>query len=294
MQAPSPESRPPRALTSLILPAYNARPYLERTWQQLRDFLRCAPGDWEVLFVCDGCTDGTPERLAELTRTESDRVRVLSHRPNRGKGHAVRQGLRAARGHWRLFTDIDLAYGFDDILRLAQTLQGGADVAIASRNHPESRMLLPPHLQGYVYRRYLQSLVFSVLVRLFLPLRQTDTQAGLKGLSASAADLVLPHLRCRGFEFDCELLTACACLGLEVVEVPVCVRYEDRASTTTLRSVARMIGELWKIRRTWRKHRQDMAAGPAERLGVNGSPHLAYWPVGAVGGNGVVGTCCGN
>src|SRR5690348_17664989 len=33
--------------------------------------------------------------------------------PNRGKGHAVRQGLLAARGDWRLFTDVDLAYGLD-------------------------------------------------------------------------------------------------------------------------------------------------------------------------------------
>jgi dolichyl-phosphate beta-glucosyltransferase len=252
MQAPTPDGGTARGLTSLVLPAYNAAAQVERTWHELRSFLRRAPGTWEVLFVCDGCSDGTANLLTELTRNETARVRVLSYHPNRGKGYAVRQGLRAACGQWRVFTDVDLAYGFEDILRLAGKLRDGSEVAIASRTHPESRLLLPPRLQGYAYRRHLQSLVFSTLVRLLLPIRQCDTQAGLKGLSARAARLVLPHLRSRGFEFDCELLTACACLGLDVTEVPVCVRCEDSASTTGLRTVTRMIGELWKIRQAWR------------------------------------------
>src|SRR5262245_23820833 len=273
MEVPPSDRGPRAALTSLVLPVYNAAPLVERTWLAVRDFLRGAPGDWEVLFVCDGCTDGTRALLQERARAEGERVRVLGPRRNRGKGHAVRLGLRAARGRWRLFTDFDLAYGFDDVLRLAAALRGGADVAIASRLHPDSRVLLPPRLQGYAYRRYLQSRLFSVLVRLLLPVPQRDTQAGLKGLSARAADLVLPHLCCRGFEFDCELLTACACLGLGVVEVPVCVRCEDAGSTTGLRGIARMLGALWKIRRAWRHRRPGAAAAEADAA--------PEWPAGS-------------
>jgi hypothetical protein len=250
MQARSPGSQ--RSLTSLVFPTYNPGPLIERTWQRVRNFLDRAPGSWEILFVCDGCTDDTPGRLAELTRAEAQRVRVLSYPLNRGKGHAVRRGLLAAAGQWRLFTDVDLAYGFEDVVRLAQALQGGAEVAIGSRDHPDSRLLLPPQLQGYAFRRHLQSRVFGALVRWLLPLTQRDTQAGLKGMSAAAAERVLPYLRCDGFGFDCELLTACARLGVPVTEVPVCVRYETTASTTGLRTMARMIGELWKIRRSWR------------------------------------------
>jgi dolichyl-phosphate beta-glucosyltransferase len=259
MQPRNPERGTIRALTSLVFPAYNPGASIERTWHEVRNFLRWAPGSWEVLFVCDGCTDGTPERLAELTRSEAERVRVLRYAPNRGKGFAVRHGLTLARGQWRLFTDVDLAYGFDDILRVAETLRAGAEVAIASRSHADSRLVLPPALQGYAYRRHLQSLVFSKVVRLLLPLSQRDTQAGLKGLGATAAQTILPHLRCHGFEFDCELLTACARFGLPVAEVPVSVRYEDRASTTSFCSVGRMIRELWRIRRTW-KHVPGLAS----------------------------------
>lgn len=266
-------------LASLVLPAYNAARRVERTWHELRHFLRTAADDWEILFVCDGCTDGTPELLERLTRAEAGRVRVLAHAPNRGKGYAVRQGLRAARGRWRVFTDIDLAYGFDDIRRLIGALRAGADVAIASRTHPDSRMTLPPRLQGYAYRRYLQSWLFSGLVRFLLPVTQTDTQAGLKGLTASAAERMLPHLRTCGFEFDCELLTACACLGLRVAEVPVHVRYEDSASTTGLRSMVRMLRELLRIRRAWRTWRPDGEQLVAPNRGAGGVL-LGPWCVG--------------
>jgi dolichyl-phosphate beta-glucosyltransferase len=245
-------------VTSLVFPTYNPGPILERTWSALTEFLRHAPGTWEVLFVCDGCTDGSPARLAQLAQAMAGRVRVLGYAPNRGKGYAVRYGLAAACGAWRLFTDVDLAYDFADLLRVAAALQAGADVVIGSRSHADSQMLLPTRLQGYVYRRHLQSVAFSALVRLLLPLTQHDTQAGLKGLSARAAGLVLPHLACDGFGFDCELLTACVRYGLPVLELPVTVRYEDRASTTNLGTVGRMIRELWRIRRAWRQ------APPAE------------------------------
>jgi glycosyltransferase involved in cell wall biosynthesis len=263
MHARRPERGRGEPITSLVFPAYNPGPPVERTCAEVGRFLRHAPGSWEVLFVCDGCTDGTPERLARLTRPDAERVRVLSYAPNRGKGHAVRHGLRAARGAWRLFTDVDLAYSFDDVLRLATVLWDGAEAAIASRTHPDSRLVIAPRLHGYAFRRHLQSLAFSALARLLLPVAATDTQAGLKGLSAHAAGLVLPHLRCDGFGFDCELLTACARYGLAVTEVPVCVTLDDRVSTTGLRSVARMVGELWHIRRAWRQAPRPVAV-PAE------------------------------
>ena len=253
MQSCSPERGPHEPLTSLIFPAYNPGALVERTWREVERFVRQAPRLWEVLFVCDGCTDGTPERLAGLTRGAGDHIRILTYTPNRGKGYAVRFGLQAARGAWRLFTDVDLAYGLEDVLRLARTLWAGAEVAVGSRMHPESQVVIPANLQGYAYRRYLQSLVFGFLARRLLPLTQKDTQAGLKGMTVRAATLLLNHLRCDGFGFDCELLTACARYGIPVVEVPVCVRFEDRYTTTGLRSMGQMIGQLWHIRQNWWK-----------------------------------------
>lgn len=263
MFALDPEHQRAAPLFSLVFPTYNAAAFLQETWRKVDRFLERAAGSWEALFVCDGCRDGSAEFLRSLLPIDGP-ARVVSYAPNRGKGYAVRQGLLAARGQYRVFTDVDLAYSFDDVRRLADTLQGGADVAIASRYHPDSRLLLPPILQGYAYRRHLQSLVFSALVRRLLPLTQRDTQAGLKGLSARAAELILPALGCDGFGFDCELLVACQCHGLTVAEVPVTLTFENNASTTGIRAMRRMIGELWAIRRGWRRRSERLppSAGP--------------------------------
>lgn len=236
---------------SLIFPVYNAASFIASTFAAVRGFLAGAPESWEVLFVCDGCTDDTPAQLTELTAQCPDNVRMLSYAPNRGKGHAVRHGMESARGQWRIFTDVDLAYGFADVARLAEALHAGADVAIASRMHPASQIVVPTRLQGYAYRRHFQSLLFSMLVRRLLPLRQHDTQAGLKGLSARAARLLLPLLRCNGFCFDCELLAVCERLNIPVAEVPVTMRYDAGGSTIGWRSLPRIVRELGDIRVRW-------------------------------------------
>jgi dolichyl-phosphate beta-glucosyltransferase len=244
-----------RPVISLVLPTFNPGPAIEQTWQAVGQFLKTRADEtdeWEILFVLDGCTDGTLERLTDLARDNTLPIRIVSYPTNRGKGYAVRTGLLAARGAIRIFTDIDLAYPFEDILQIAAAIEAGAKVAIGSRAHPDSRIHLPAQLLGYAFRRALQGRLFGAVARLLLPLTLRDTQAGLKGMMASVAESILPCLTCDGFGFDCELLTACVRSGVPLVEVPVSVRYDAATSTTGPRSSLRMLRELWRIRQTWR------------------------------------------
>ena len=253
---------------SLVFPTYNPGPAVERTWESVRDFMAVRPDPWEILFVCDGCTDGTPERLEVLRREANDpRLRVGSYQQNRGKGHAVRVGLLAATGTVRVFTDVDLAYSYDDIARLADELQRGAQLAVGSRDHPDSLVRVAVRHLAYIAKRRRQSRVFGWIVRRLLPLTINDTQAGLKGMTAEVAERVLPNLTCDGFGFDCELLTACARYEIPITEVPVCVRYDDAASSTGgLKTIVTMLRELWRIRRRWPKSGFPDAAVVAERV----------------------------
>jgi dolichyl-phosphate beta-glucosyltransferase len=242
---------------SLVFPTYNPGGRLARTLGELDAFAGTTGEAWEFVFVCDGCDDGTAERL-HAWRPRRAAVRVLSYAPNRGKGFAVRQGLLAASAPFRIFTDIDLAYSFVEIRRVASALVAGHPVVMASRAHRDSVLQLPATMLGYAYRRQVQSRLFGLFARALLPLNFADTQAGLKGLSESVVRDVVPRLRCNGFAFDCELLTACARLGLAVTEVPVCVRYDGGGSTTGWGSVAHMLRSLWRIRRAWPKGRPPL------------------------------------
>ncbi len=238
---------------SLVLPTYNPGVKIDTTWAAVLRFVRSRTDPWEVLFVLDGCTDGTAERLDQLAEVDADpRVKVLSYPDNRGKGYAVRTGLLAATGRVRAFTDVDLAYDFDDIVSVTGRVAGGSPAAIARRNHPDSMLLLPDRMLGYALRRKVQSMAFSTATRMMLGLRHPDTQAGLKAFTADVVERVVPQMTCDGFGFDCELLLACKRAGIPVAELPVTVRFEEGSTTNSLTGV-KMLRELWTIRRRWKK-----------------------------------------
>ena len=254
-------------MTSLVLPTYNPGLGIDRSWHTVREFIRKRSESWEAIFVLDGCTDGTLERLKTLASIAPDsRLRVVSYSPNRGKGFAVRTGLLAANGRYRIFTDVDLQF-WDGVERTAAALYSGADVAVASRTHPESRYDFPASFISYAIWRRLQSKAFNVAVRAVLPVRLSDTQAGLKGMSARFAEAVLPKMTIDGFGFDCEWLTVCARLGVPVHQIPLTFRYDTIESTTKPRTVVKILHELLRIRKTWRRAPLDWGLSelPIER-----------------------------
>ena len=85
----------------------------------------------EIVFVDDGSTDTTPERLAALTDSDP-RVRVETHAENRGVGAAMRTGFESARGDVVVVYDADRTYPPEDIPRLVEAVASDADVATAS------------------------------------------------------------------------------------------------------------------------------------------------------------------
>src|SRR5262245_21764119 len=77
MQERTPARAWDETLFSLVFPTYNPGTGLEKTWRQVSDFLASAADKWEILFICDGCTDGTPERLAEWIAHQTQPIRML-------------------------------------------------------------------------------------------------------------------------------------------------------------------------------------------------------------------------
>ncbi|OYV73405.1 MAG: hypothetical protein B7Z74_03985, partial [Deltaproteobacteria bacterium 21-66-5] len=236
-------------LFSLIIPAYNAGAQLAGTLAALDEFRASAPVSVEVVFVDDCSTDReTPEALWRYAQSR-ERVRVLRNPVNRGKGYAVARGMIAATGAYRVFTDFDLAYPLSQTLKILAALEAGKDVAIACRVLPESRYVMSPSFFHYLYTRHLMSRVFNAAVRVTLLRDTLDTQAGLKGMTAAAAKLLVPRLTITGFAFDVELLYLASRSGLVIRQVPVTFRY-DREPTTVrlLRDGIGMVRDIAGIR----------------------------------------------
>ena len=88
---------------SVVIPIYNVERWLPACLDSVLD---PACGDYEILAVNDGSTDGSGAVAADYAARHPDRIRVLTT-PNGGLGHARNTGLEAARGEFLLFLDSD-------------------------------------------------------------------------------------------------------------------------------------------------------------------------------------------
>lgn len=260
---------------SVVVPVLNGAGFITDTLQALAAFLhQHVPGS-EIVVVDDGSGDSTARLIEELAPALSVPVVLVRHNRQHGKGAAVRTGMLAARGRFRLFTDADLAYAPSNLGMVLERLQGGADVVVASRVHPESRYVLRPSFFRYLYTRHLSGRFFNWLVRIFLLPGVTDSQAGLKGFSARAAVALFAGWMPDGFGFDLAVLAKARRQGFEVVEVPVTFRY-DREPTTM-----RFLGDTMSMLRDLAMVRLRVGHGGAIPPGGWGGGEAA--PAGAAG-----------
>jgi len=238
---------------SVVVPVRNGADRLPAHLAALRAFA-CAQGHPTELVLVDDASEPAAARLLADFGRDAAEVTVLRNEANRGKGFSVARGMLAARGRYRVFTDADLAYPLDEIAHIVHRLETGSDVAIACRVLPESRYLMSPSFFHYLYTRHVMSRVFNRVVRLLLLPGILDTQAGLKGLTARAAELIVPRLTIAGFGFDVELLYIAKKHGLTVAQAAVQYRYDDEPSTVRFAADAvEMLEDLVKIRwNDWR------------------------------------------
>jgi glycosyltransferase involved in cell wall biosynthesis len=124
----SPDSSPGPLLT-VVLPVFNERPTID----QILAAVLAVDIDLEVVAVDDYSTDGSRERLREISAVDN-RIHALFHEHNRGKGAALRTGFAAARGRFVVVQDADLEYDPNDFPKLLQPLlEDKADVVFGSR-----------------------------------------------------------------------------------------------------------------------------------------------------------------
>lgn len=235
---------------SLIVPVFDQGGTLARTLCELSSFLDSAPLKTQLVLVndCSPC----PETRA-LLRSIGTRpnVSVLENDRNRGKGYSVNRGMLSGCGRYRVFTDADLAYPLAEVWKIVVALERGADVAIACRVLPDSQYEITSSYLRYLYTRHLMSRAFNKLVRTTLLPGVLDTQAGLKGYTATAARSVFSRVQIDGFGFDLECLFVARKHGLRIEQVPVRFRYDDEPSTVRfVRDAGTMAVDLARIR--WR------------------------------------------
>ena len=242
-----------RPRLSLLIPARNAADTIERTLREAQLALSAICGDssFEIVAVPNPKPGDLADRTEEVIRSlgaELPSVVIAPHQRPPGKGAALRTGFLASRGASVFYTDADLPYDLDFVARALPLLEGGS-VALVSGNRrlDSSEVNVPVELLPLSYGRHRLGLLFNRFMRIFLPLRTTDTQSGMKGMCRELAEKSFRRQICPGFFFDLEIFLTASAKGLRHAELPIVLRLDSEKST--IRLVKEAVLTIWWILR---------------------------------------------
>jgi glycosyltransferase involved in cell wall biosynthesis len=243
---------------SVIVPAFNEARRLTNNLPALLIYLQDLRPAAELIVVDDGSSDQTA-RVAEefFARHPEVPARVLRFEQNRGKGHAVRAGLLAARAPIALFSDADLSTPIAELPKIIEPIEAGNyDIVFGSR-------ALDRNLIGHrqPWQREQSGKIFNGIVRLLTGLPFYDTQCGFKAFRMEAARPVIAQGQVDGFGFDVELLLLAQRAGLRMLEVPVRWDHNEGSKVHLVHDSLRMFTEIVSLR--GRMPRKAHSAGPA-------------------------------
>lgn len=237
---------------SIVLPCYNGARYIEGSLRRLRGFLDAhgsVLGPHEVILVDDGSADGT----AGLVEGGFPWVKVLRCDANRGKGAAVRAGMLAAKGAYRVFIDADLPYDLEVLPKMLDYLRVKEfDVCIGSRSKEAGNALKRRPL------RRLASGVYTFFISRLVVTGVRDTQCGVKGFRARAAEYLFSESTVDGFAFDVEILYLAFKNDMDIKRMPVLLVSDDNSTVSVIRHGLRMLWDVLMLPVRYYGHRYRM------------------------------------
>src|SRR3989338_11050064 len=95
-------------MLSIVIPAYNEEKRISATVNSYKNYFKLILRNFEIIVVCDGCTDNTPNIVRKIA-LKNKKVRLLTFGYKLGKGGAIIRGFDASKGSIIGFTDADEA-----------------------------------------------------------------------------------------------------------------------------------------------------------------------------------------
>jgi glycosyltransferase involved in cell wall biosynthesis len=205
---------------SVVCPFFNEAQIIEQAVLGLLEQLCTLECTWELIVVDDGSKDASREIVRRIAERRPE-LRVLGYAHNRGRGHALRTGIAAARGEVIVTTEIDLSWGADIVHRLVAAMKEwpDADVVVAS-----------PHLPGGGYRNVpARRVFFSRFGNRVIRACMGDLVTMNTGMTRAYRREVIQSLPLieDGKEFHLEVILKATAFGFRIREIPATLEWKE-------------------------------------------------------------------
>src|SRR5687768_11416652 len=196
---------------SVLVPVFNERHVVEASLRRLLKLQHPLIKSLQVIVVDDCSTDGTPEILQRVAAAD-DRVILIQHEINGGKGAALRTALERATGDITIVHDADLEYNPEDIPSiLVPFAMEGADAVFGSR------YISAPYRRALMHRHTMINKALTNISNWLTDLNLTDIETCYKAVKTELLKSI--PLRSDDFRFEVELTFKLAKRRARVFEV---------------------------------------------------------------------------
>lgn len=227
--------RQPERGVSIIVPCFNEERSIAETGRALCAAASVLDEPVEIIFVNDGSSDQTAERLEALAKT-SEIVRSLRHNINRGYGASLKTGIESSRYDRIVITDADGTYPNERIPELVRQLVD-ADMVVGARQGTGGDSWIRTFVKGLLLR----------FGRLMSGAEIADINSGLRAMRSRWVRqfwFMLPD----GFSFTTTITLSMHLSHLRVVYVPI--EYRQRVGKSSIRPVSDTIRIFSQVFRT--------------------------------------------
>jgi len=194
---------------SVFFPAYNEERNLKETVEMAIKVVKNIAVNWEVIIVNDGSNDKTKDIAQEL-KNEEGRIKIVTHKKNKGYGEALKSGFYNSKYAWIATTDADGQFDFSEIIKLIDKAKKGYDVVIGFRINRQDSLI-----------RKINGLGWTWLSNLILGINVHDVDCSFKLVKKEVIDKISHLESTRGGMISPELLAKAKKSGFKIAEVGV-------------------------------------------------------------------------
>jgi 2-polyprenyl-3-methyl-5-hydroxy-6-metoxy-1,4-benzoquinol methylase len=169
---PAQLARKPKLTCSVIIPCYNEEENIQECVRRVPDMGVFT----EIVVVNDGSKDRTLERVNALKK-EFRNLTLVTYERNKGKGRAVLEGMKKAKGDVLIILDADMTVPPEELPEFYEAIAYEAADFVSG-----TRFLYPMEKQAMRLANFLGNIMFSKLVEIIVGSECSDTLCGTKAM----------------------------------------------------------------------------------------------------------------